>query len=246
MTTIDESGLKADYVSHNGDDVTTVNAARISRNPQIENDKGDLIAKTKIDAADKKLIYSLAESGYTSPFEHNSITFIIACPLYIGSQIQRHRTFSYNEMRDRSITISDDTFIPSKFKKQDVDNEQSSKGEFTATENEKLRDLMEYCNLKTIESYTKLLDRGVSKEDAKIVLPQNLMTRFYMTGNLRNWFQFLTRHLDESAQEEVRIISRKILKELLLYYPVSGFALALSMFNKETLAEFNIVKPKLE
>src|SRR5579863_7226904 len=111
--------LKATYVQHVGSDLTIVNAARISfgTESQVLEDK------------DKKLIKYLADNEHMSPFEHNVLTVIIECPLYIRSQIHRHRTFSYNEVSRRYTSDDIQFYIPDTVRRQAASNRQASEGE---------------------------------------------------------------------------------------------------------------------
>ena len=80
-----------EYVQHMGDDLTIVNAARVSFGKQ----------KDKINGRDKKLIKYLIYNRHTSTLEHNVVTFRFCVPLYVRSQHHRHRTWSYNEISRR-------------------------------------------------------------------------------------------------------------------------------------------------
>jgi len=218
--------LAVEYVSHIGTDLTVVNAARIS------------LAKTSdsLTDADRKLIKYLADHKHMSVFEHQTATFIVSCPLYIRSQIHRHRTFSYNEVSRRYTDDGIEFYIPDVFHKQAVMNKQGSVEEFTIEENSEIKGIVEYCQKKMQEMYEKLIEKGVAKEEARCVLPTGLMTKFYMTGNLRNWMQFLAQRLNTHAQLEVRIIAQKVFKELIVMFPLSVGAMMVTMFNEEILA----------
>ena len=75
------------------------------------------------------------------------------------------------------------------------------------------------------DQYNNLLKEGVCREQARAVLPQSLLTRFYMTGNLRNWAHFLKLRLDSHAQPEVQIIAQRIEAELRKLWPLPMDAL---------------------
>jgi thymidylate synthase (FAD) len=175
---------------------------------------------------DKKLMFFLAREGHTSVFEHQSATFLIECPLFIRSQIMRHRTFSYNEISRRYTSEQLGFWVPDVYRKQDPKAKQCSSGEFTDDEAWNfLRP--EYCGqLATAYSvYKDLLDEGLCREQARAALPQSLLTRFYMTGNLRNWAHFLSLRLDKHAQPEVQVIARKIHDALVKLWPLPMQAL---------------------
>ena len=193
--------------------------------------------------ADVKLMKYLADHQHMSPFEHQSATFLIECPLFIRSQIMRHRTFSYNEISRRYTDENIEFWIPDQWHKQASNNRQASDGILDNN------DFIEYCGwtkddneipIPDCRSYSQdgfniykwgcyaawhnylaFLESGVCREQARSILPQSLLTRFYMSGNLRNWIHFLKLRLDEHAQYEVRVVAERIEKELRILWPTS-------------------------
>lgn len=233
MKIVGEEELTVKYIQHTGNDMGVVHAAQRSTKKMSDS----------MDKAEIGLIKFLAKNKHMTPFEHNSITFEIECPLFIRSQIHRHRTFSYNELSGRYSVVGDRYYIPKVYHSQDDKNKQGSAQVLSNRDNEELHHLAEIAIIRADEVYHRMLVAGVSKEEARIILPQNMMTNFWMTGNLRNWFQFLTLRLDSHAQYEVRIIAKKIFKELLIMFPIAGGALMKSMFNEQTLK--NIEEEKI-
>lgn len=203
--------IKVTYVDHMGDDLRPVNAARIS----FGNTKETLEEK------DIKLLEYLGKHQHFSPFEHCSLSVIIKCPLYIRSQIHRHRTFSYNEISRRYTSKDLEFYVPpiEDIRKQSTDNKQASSG--LIDDSMIAEFLFKKANDDSLRIYNSLLDKGVAREQARGVLPQNLMTEFYMTGNLRNWAHFQKLRLGEGAQSEVRIIAEQLNEILLEKFPVS-------------------------
>ena len=199
-----DNQLKVVYVSHMGDDLTPVNSARISRN-----NKSEVLTEKDI-----KLLTFLADNGHYTPFEHCVVTVIIECPLYIRSQIMRHRTFSYNEVSRRYTDENIEFYIPDELRYQDTKNKQGSKGS-----NKTLLEPIRIICENALYTYDELIRKGIAREHARMVLPQNLMTKFYMTGNIRNWAHFLKLRSDSHAQKEVQIIAKHIDKILKKYYP---------------------------
>ncbi len=214
------SQLKVTYVDHMGNDLRVVNSARISFGGESE----------AITDRDKKLIKYLADNEHMSPFEHNILTVIIECPLYIRSQIHRHRTFAYNEISRRYTSDNIEFFIPETIRKQAKSNRQASEGELEETEALNAINLMEKHHEESERVFKSLLSLGVPREQARGILPQNLMTKFYMTGNLRNWIHFVKLRIDNHAQAEVQSIGRQVLNILLEKFPEATKAL----MNDET------------
>lgn len=200
------------YVRHCGTDLDVVNSARVSF---------DTVSEV-LSARDEKLINYLAEHQHMSPFEHVSLTVQISCPIYIAAQIMRHRTFSYN-MVSRRYTSENLSFYTPIPREQNRLNKQSSgnKHSRAAYWHDKMNQLHKLC----LQYYEEAIRDGLSRELARGMLPQNLNTKFIMTGNLRNYIHFISLRTHAGAQEEVRLIADQIKDILKIHYPVSVGAL---------------------
>ena len=196
-----------------GADERVINAARVSFNR--DNQEADL---EKV----KKLINFLARNKHTSPFEHVTATFRIKVPLFIRSQIMRHRTFSYNEISRRYTSNQIELWYPDGWRGQSNKNLQCSSGEIT---DNVAHEIFESSVALALHSYNSLLERGIARELARAVLPQSLYTSFYMTGNLHNWCHFLRLRLDAHAQPEVRAVANAVRDYLVELFPISTHAL---------------------
>lgn len=203
---------------HNGMDHFPAVAARVSFNKDIGQFAQD-------QAKDAKLINYLADHEHLTPFEYQHATLMIECPLFIRSQIHRHRTFSFNEISRRYTDEDIEFWIPTIYRRQSENNRQASAGVFAADDSEGLKDTyMLSCQMQE-ETYLHYLRVGVAREQARAILPQSLLTRFYMGGNLRNWAHFLALRLDSHAQPEVQIVAQKAYDILHGLWPTSLSAL---------------------
>jgi thymidylate synthase (FAD) len=207
------SEIKVTYVDHLGTDLTAVNAARVSFGKQSD----------ELKSRDVALIEYLADNQHYSPFEHQVLTVIVECPLYIRSQIHRHRTFAYNEISRRYSADNIDFYIPEtdNIRKQSSDNKQGSDGAFEGEEAEGIRDAMAAFCASANSLYEAMVAQGVAKEQARSVLPMCTMTKFYMTGSLRNFCHFLELRLDGHAQKEAQEVAKQLLAILKEKFPVS-------------------------
>ena len=205
------SQISVTYVDHMGSDKTVANAARVSYD-KAEFDNSDVSDK------DKRLINFLAKHKHTSPFEHLSLSVVIKCPLFVRSQIMRHRTFSYNEVSRRYTSENLEFFEFESLREQAKKNLQCST-DSTVEFNTTLKKLMHMHRKDSLRLYNRLLDEGVAREQARSVLPQCLMTSFVMTGNALNWSRFLKLRLDEHAQEECRVVAQGCLQHLKDRFP---------------------------
>jgi len=209
--TIDECDVQLIVAS--GSDFMPAIAARVSFGKDLQ----DLN-----EARDIKLMRYLAEHQHMSCFEHQTATFMIECPLFIRSQIQRHRTFSYNEISRRYTSEELGFWVPALIRGQAKDNKQGSVEPLEDQSNlHAFTEIAKYAQA----DYQTMLDEGVCREQARALLPQSLLTRFYMTGNLRNWAHFLELRLDSHAQLEVQTVARRILEKLQEVWPESLKAL---------------------
>lgn len=193
--------IKVHYIKHMGDDLTAVNAARVSFGNE----------KTELDEKDKKLINYLAKHEHMSPFEHQVLTIKVEVPLYIRSQMMRHRTFSYNEISRRYTDKDLEFYIPDTFRKQHKSNRQASEGELSEMESNIAQQKFYMAHESMLDDYRYLTEVcGVCREQARGILPQNLMTEFIMTGNLRNYAHFIKLREHEGAQAEVQEVAEQI------------------------------------
>jgi thymidylate synthase (FAD) len=136
--------------------------------------------------------------------------------LLVRGQWHRHRTWSYNEISRRYTTVDLEFYVPNTFRKQSESNRQASTDEIIENNAEAFTVYKGVVD-KSFEAYEKLLELGVCKEQARGVLPQNLMTTFWATANLRNILHFIELRDDEHAQKEIREYAQAM-KELIKPY----------------------------
>ncbi|MBR2426195.1 MAG: FAD-dependent thymidylate synthase [Lentisphaeria bacterium] len=184
-----------------GTESTIVNAARVSFGK----------IKTDMDERDVKLLHYLLDNRHSSPLEHIVFTFSIHCPLFIRGQWHRHRTWSYNEISRRYTEIDIEFYTPKHLRMQAENNRQASvdNPDFQDAE---LRAMIDKQNKDSLALYEKLLAGGVCREQARGVLPQNMMVTFWGTVDLNNLLHFLSLRDSEHAQWEIREYAAAIKK----------------------------------
>jgi len=160
--------------------------------------------KTGLDAQkDKRLMNYLAEHLHMTPFEHQSVTFRVVLPLFVAREWMRHRTQSYNEV---SMRYSSDPvgkfYLPQTWRKQASTNKQSSVGE--VEDQQACTEILQQAYENAVETYQKLLQKGVCREQARSIVPVGNYTQFYATANLRNWMGFYKLRIAPDAQWEIR------------------------------------------
>ena len=188
-------------IDHLGTETTIVNAARVSFGK----------IKTEMDERDKGLLAYLIANRHTSPLEHMVFTFSIHCPLFVRGQWHRHRTWSYNEISRRYTEIDLEFYTPVALRRQAESNRQASYADPDFDDAE-LRNLIRQHNADSLALYEKLLTSGVCREQARGVLPQNMMVTFWGTVDLSNLLHFLELRDSEHAQWEIREYAKAIKK----------------------------------
>lgn len=186
-----------------GSDVEIVNGARVSFGKRRE----------ELDEKDKVLIQYLADERHTSPFEHVAFTFHIKCPLFVTRQWHRHRTWSYNEISRRYTSMNLEFYVPEAYRQQAETNRQASTDDLV-TETKDGRNLEKLVGDHTREAfefYEHLIEQGVAREQARMVLPQNMYTEMYATVNLHNLIHFVELRIHPGAQWEIQQYAKKLL-----------------------------------
>lgn len=169
--------------------------------------------------SDRALLRFLLRNRHTSPFEMITMTFLISCPLYVRSQIMRHRTASYNELSRRYTSDNIVFHIPEKFRSQGTGNRQQSVANDELTWSQTNEPYETACRF-AYHAYTNLLKNGVCREQARAVLPQCTMTKFYMSLNLHNLMHFLKLRTAPDAQAETVEIAVMMEAHFKAKYPV--------------------------
>lgn len=200
-----------------GDDKMIVNAARVSFGADN---------KLPLTQGDERLIKYLVEHHHTSPFEHNLLTVKVKLPLNIGEQWLRHRIgWSYNKESGRYIELSEPEFyIPVKFRMQSSNNRQASIDADADPFGTNALDMRLHCK-KSVEIYKAMIEDGVAKEQARMVLPQALYMSMYATCNLNSLMHFVRLRDHEGAQWEMQCYSRALKEIAKHYWPVAMSAL---------------------
>ncbi len=200
-----------DLVSSMGNDLSIVNAARVSFGKH----------KTEFDSSDEKLLKYLVEHHHTSPFEHVIFQFRIKCPLFVRGQWHRHRTWSYNEISARYTEVENDYYIPDYFRKQSASNRQASIDVSIDNDNDAKGAYIHQIE-GSIAIYHELLEKdGVCREQARAVLPQAMYTTYYGTVDLHNLLHFIRLRIHEGAQYEIQLYARALLELIEPIVPVT-------------------------
>jgi len=175
----------------------------------------------------QKLIKYLIKNRHWSPFEHSFMTFDIETSKAIGIQLLRHRSFTFQEFSQRYQdvqTISEDMYEGFNLRKQHANNRQSSDQDIDYSQNF-FYDLINDHLSNTTKLYNKMLEYGVSRETARMILPMCTKTKIRMTGSVRSWIHFLEVRTESHAQLEMQELAKEIKKLVYNELPVIANAL---------------------
>lgn len=172
---------------------------------------------------DEKLLAYLWNNKHHTPFEMAGATFEIYAPIFVIREWHRHRTFSYNEMSGRYTELPNDYYIPSIERliaaKQGLKNKQGSEAGFGELEADLFQRLIRETIQDSRNEYEYLIECGVAREVARMVLPVSQYSRFRASGNLRNWLHFLRLRLAENAQYEIREYAKAVATTIKTTFP---------------------------
>jgi thymidylate synthase (FAD) len=207
--------MNVTLVDSMGSDLTVVNAARVSfaKQSEVMLDKDD------------KLIHYLATHGHWSPFAHAFLQFRIKAPIFVARQLVKHQIgLSWNEVSRRYVDEPPEFHNPTVWRGRPKNSKQGSDGE---VEDQNVpQKILEQTNLLAFKNYNILIKQGVAPEQARMILPQTMMTEWYWSGSLQAFARVCNQRLDSHSQEETQVIARQIQEHALPLFPVSWVALS--------------------
>lgn len=182
-----------------GDDNSIVAAARVS-----------FLGESKGEAQDKKLIAYLLRNRHTSPFEQVIFKFRVKCPLFVARQWMRHRTWHYNEISRRYTSEALDFYMPEEWRLQSSDNKQCSEGSADGNIQQQFSAQTQTIVDTALSTYERMVEAGIAREQARMILPQNMYTTFIGSVDLHNLLHFLILRREQHAQYEIRVYADAI------------------------------------
>lgn len=200
-----------------GDDLTVVNAARVSF------DK----VSTSLTEGDKKLIAYLAKHEHTSPFFHPQVRFRLKMPIFVAREWFRHTIgFARNEVSRRYVTTGVECWIPAveDVRERNPTVKQGSK-DTPVADAEEVQEMIRKQIHGAMETYDALIEKGVCGEIARAVLPQSMYTTVVETGSLAAYARLCHLRLGADAQKEIREFAKRISQIMEKAFPVSWKAL---------------------
>jgi len=207
--------MKVELIDSMGTDLTIVNSARVSFAKVSE----------ELDEKDERLIHYLAEHGHWSPFAHAFLQFRIKAPIFVARQLVKHQIgLSWNEVSRRYVDEPPEFYNPTVWRGRPTNSKQGSDGEVEDQNTPKM--ILEQTNLLAFKHYNRLIEQGVAPEQARMILPQTMMTEWFWSGSLQAFARVCNQRLDRHSQEETQDIARQIQEHAVTKFPISWMALS--------------------
>jgi len=235
------NSIEVTYVDHMGSDLSVANAARVSFGKKSEMDTSDVWGPPKLKDKDTKLIKYLAKHKHISPFGHCFASFHVKAPVFVARQLVKHKFLRWNEISRRYVDSEPEFYVPDEWRERSADKKQGSS-------NTKIKDILvegwkkEYpdylkdsmevsdaydsvVNESVLCLYKDLIHAGVCPEQARMVLPQSMMTEWYWSGSLDAFADMCKLRCAPDTQAETAEVAWEIDCSMVKLFPVSWRAL---------------------
>ncbi len=206
------------YIDHMGSDLSVVNAARVSFGKKSEFE-GRVGGPNVLAKRDVKLVEYLAEHKHTSPFGHAFASFHVKAPVFVARQLVKHKFLRWNEISRRYVDSEPEFYEPVEWRGRSEDKKQGSAGRVDIYMDQEMQ------WHRQLTAYTNLINNGVCPEQARMVLPQSMMTEWYWSGSLDAFADMCNLRLKTDTQYETQLVAQQIDQIMLGLFPVSWEAL---------------------
>ena len=214
--------IVASYIDHMGTDLSVVNSARVSFGkksdfmPRVHNGEAKVLQPK-----DVKLIKYLAKHKHLSPFGHAFASFHVKAPVFVARQLVKHKFLRWNEISRRYVDSEVEFFSPKEWRGRSEDKKQGSAGVVEVRGSVPVGRAMYACK----DAYEGLLKAGVCPEQARMVLPQSMMTEWYWSGSLDAFADMCNLRCKPDTQAETSEVAWDIDRMMIKLFPVSWKAL---------------------
>ena len=196
-----------------GNDLTVVNSARVSFGKR----------KSVWSAADRRLVKYLAKYKHYSPFRHLQVQFHIKAPEFVMRQWYKHvvgietssshstKDHAWNEISGRYVPV-EDFYTPDVWRKQSEDNKQASEGVLDELQQKRMTSTYNEYMRQVEMAYDRMIDAGMAKEQARIILPLNQYTEVYWTASFQSIMNFIELRNEKTSQWEIQEYAKALLE----------------------------------
>lgn len=235
-----------ELIDHMGSDLTVVNAARVSfdktsswiykcregcqiERSDWENSEDCPECEQVLKDGDAKLIKYLAAHNHWSPFGHVAFQFRVSTPIFVARQLVKHQVgLIWNEVSRRYVSDEPEFYFPKEWRGKAENKKQGSSDEIIELKPFAYFSILGKFGVEVIDCldislkmYNDLLKQGVCPEQARMVLPQNMMTSWYWSGSLHAFCRIVKLRDYENAQKETREVAIQMKKYLASITPIS-------------------------
>jgi thymidylate synthase (FAD) len=209
-----------------------VNAARVSFHKESE---GELAEITVWDESGKqadqyfqkvptqqdiKLINYLAKHKHHSPFNHSFLTFRVKAPIFVARQLVKHKFMPWNEVSRRYVDEEPEFYFPKEWREYSENKKQGSAETLVEDAFDPELWARDSC-IKALNTYQYLLQVNTCPEQARMILPQNMLTEWWWSGTLGAFLDMLKLRLDPHTQKETQEVAKMIAEKVYELFPVS-------------------------
>lgn len=206
--------IKVELVDHMGTDLSVSNSARVSFSKW----------KDELEEGDTKLINYLAKHEHTSPFRHTRITLRCEAPIWLARQLGKHQvSMDWNEVSRRYVDSGIEIFEPIYRSRPEGGIKQGSGDKHP--NHEKWAAITYDTHMNLIATYEAMIADGVAPEQARGILPQNMMTTWIWSGSLLGFFHLWRLRSDSHAQVEAQQFAQQVADICEQLFPISWAAL---------------------
>ena len=210
--------MRAEYITHMGDDLMIANTARVSFDKTIEE---FTYRKDKPRGSDEGILEYLADHNHWTPYGHAIVSLRMKAPVPIRTQCFKHKQgFVENEESRRYISSSPELFIPDHFRNKPSGNaKQGSEGIHVGSDLY-LEVYKKQCE-SSIKIYENMVADGVAPEQARFILPQGCQVNWIWTGSLSAFSRFYNLRIDSHAQKEIQDLAKEVGSIIEPLFPVA-------------------------
>lgn len=235
--------IRVTLVDHMGSDLSVVNAARVSMGkssgwanedevwvyPYIDETRHEMMSPwvtPELKKADAKLIKYLASHGHYSPFGHCFASFHVKAPVFVARQLVKHKFLRWNEISRRYVSDEPEFYSPDTWRGKAEDVKQGSskdpvEGYESIFEFEGISGDVYSNNQDCVLLYSHMIHSGVAPEQARMVLPQSLMTEWFWSGSLDAFSDMCNLRCKPDTQYESQLVGNQVDKIMSGLFPVS-------------------------
>lgn len=244
--------MRVELISYSGSDLQVANSARVSFDKEssweiteeYDPPTGETVESARakglpirtipskaLRKEDVRLINYLARNKHFSPFNHCFITTRIKAPIFVARQLVKHKFMPWNEVSRRYVDSPPEFYMPEEWRERAENKKQGSSDKIietitiedlgTATIDKPVAAAINHC----LWIYKEMLKANVCPEQARMILPQNMMTEWYWSGTLGAYCDMLKLRLDAHTQEETQGVAQAIYAVIEPLFPVSVEAL---------------------